>query len=955
MTQKVINIPSGSLATLTTKGDLLTYDSANQRLPVGTDGYLLTSDSAETTGLKWVPAGGGGVTLETARTGGNVFAGDVDYDGNNIVDIAAVGFELGEQVTWNDNFHTLNVPSGLDSINQVGQEFWFLIYNDTGFQLDAGHVVQPVGGALVGSVILPTVKLAQADTFENCQGTLLVTTSDIPDGTAGMVTRIGRATGFDFSTYTPGADLYLSPTVAGHLTETRPQFPDYEITMGGVLNNVSNGTMAVSITTRVQDTILNAWDGSIRESLDFTVASAGGTITGSLEQTGTGDLTMIFSTGLIILDCTPQKTIVLTAGTDTNPQANYVYIPESTKVLTLSTSGFPTTEHIKIANLLLRSATSTETDDALLNRNWNDHMKTIGNNGHLLHMTERMRQDHASHLSGTEGTCTIASPTSSDVFVDVTGGVIYQLHRHTFGALDSSTGDALHIINHNTTPYVEETNLNTQVLDSAGSTLANKSFSFVLWGVQNKSGEKSHLMINLPSGSYAKNSPDNAVNDASNYSDYTIPESFRGSAFLIARFTYILEANGTDWSLYHTEDLRGHTPNTAAGGGGGGGGGATTYLGLTDTDSSYASQALKVAMVGAGETGLEFMFVDHVNLLNKGTNTHAQLDTHVADATIHFTEGSIDHTAITNIGTNSHAQIDTHIALSSVHFTEGSIDHTAITNIGTNSHTQIDTHLALTNAHLDWEASSVGTIHATNYVDNDTTDHTAFSNIGTNSHTQIDTHLALVNQHLDWSASSVGTIHATNYVDNDTTDHTAFSNIGTNSHAQLDTHVADATIHYVVGAIDHTLILNSGSQTHAQIDTHIGTSSGNPHGVAFDYLPDRDRAAQEATTVASASGGVTFNMAKSVSDVTLTGDITSVAFSTQPDSDQRVSALLNVYQNGTGGYTIDWTGSGVYVEDGDVAADYQPLATALAHTQYWLNWTGTHWVMSLIKISLTAL
>jgi hypothetical protein len=61
--------------------------------------------------------------------------------------------------------------------------------------------------------------------------------------------------------------------------------------------------------------------------------------------------------------------------------------------------------------------------------------------------------------------------------------------------------------------------------------------------------------------------------------------------------------------------------------------------------------------------------VDGRDVLADGT---AQ-DSHIADATIHFTEASIDHTAITNIGTNTHAQIDTHIADATIHFTEGSI------------------------------------------------------------------------------------------------------------------------------------------------------------------------------------------------------------------------------------------------------------------------------------------
>lgn len=99
--------------------------------------------------------------------------------------------------------------------------------------------------------------------------------------------------------------------------------------------------------------------------------------------------------------------------------------------------------------------------------------------------------------------------------------------------------------------------------------------------------------------------------------------------------------------------------------------------------------------------------IDHTAILNIGVNTHAQIDTHIADATIHFTEGSIDHTAILNIGTNTHAQIDTHIADATLHFTEGSIDHTAILNIGTNSHAAIDTHIADATIHFTQAAISI--------------------------------------------------------------------------------------------------------------------------------------------------------------------------------------------------------------------------------------------------------
>ena len=90
---------------------------------------------------------------------------------------------------------------------------------------------------------------------------------------------------------------------------------------------------------------------------------------------------------------------------------------------------------------------------------------------------------------------------------------------------------------------------------------------------------------------------------------------------------------------------------------------------------------------------------DHTLLSNIGTNTHAQIDTHIGDATIHFTEGSIDHTNITNVGTNTHAQIDTHIATGSpLHYpmTAISITESQISDFGSYepANANIQTHIA---------------------------------------------------------------------------------------------------------------------------------------------------------------------------------------------------------------------------------------------------------------------
>lgn len=46
--------------------------------------------------------------------------------------------------------------------------------------------------------------------------------------------------------------------------------------------------------------------------------------------------------------------------------------------------------------------------------------------------------------------------------------------------------------------------------------------------------------------------------------------------------------------------------------------------------------------------------LSHTSLSDIGTNTHAAIDTHIADTTIHFTEGSIDHGSISGLGDDDH-------------------------------------------------------------------------------------------------------------------------------------------------------------------------------------------------------------------------------------------------------------------------------------------------------------
>lgn len=625
-------------------------------------------------------------------------------------------------VCWNDVEHTLNLDSGSGPVLQVGHEIYVLVYNNTVDQIDNGSVVYPT--AIFNGFV--SIEKAIADSHENISIDLGVCTMDIPASSYGLVTWFGKVRGLDTSLFSAGDDLWLSATVAGEFVNSKPVFPNYVMQIGAVaISDALDGVIYVDIKGRPIDTTLNSWNGTIRESFDFIVTSNGTTITGTLSPQGSQpDLTLMFSDGLTTLDTSPALTIVLTAGSATVPQMNYVYIPQSTKVLTASTSDWPTTEHAKVATILLRTAAITQEDGALRNQNWNDHLESTNHQGHFSHVWERIRQENAKWDTGIEGSVTIdATPTPDDVYAKVTSGVVYQMHRQAFPALDmtqytidavsqgsktftisgdgdlSSTftdgreikvndstgndgrytivstvwsdpdfiitvvesipsavvdgtiGDDMHVVNDFTSPYTTITNLNQATADALGVSLSNSSFSFVMWGAQNKSGETCHLFLNLPTGSYGRLSPDLAVDDASNYAVYDIPKSFEGVGFLIARFIFTRTATGNDWTLYATQDLRGFAPNAIAGGGAGGGG-ATSFLALTDTPSSYIGQALKLLQVNTGETALEL--TDTITLANTGLHlldTDASHDLIIkpgsnltADRTLTVTTGDADRT-----------------------------------------------------------------------------------------------------------------------------------------------------------------------------------------------------------------------------------------------------------------------------------------------------------------------
>ena len=298
----------------------------------------------------------------------------------------------------------------------------------------------------------------------------------------------------------------------------------------------------------------------------ITVSSNGTTITLSLQDNPTGDIRFLFTDGVYTHDCTPADTVALTAGTDISPILNYVYILQSTKTLTASTSGWPGTEHAKLGTVLCQSAASLQTDGAYKVHAWTNHT-TNDIDGELAHFSTWIRNQNATWTSGALVTPTVGVATFD---LAVSAGSILQLHPHASPSFDTSLGSEVMIPNDNTTAYKRVGDLTGELTDANGVSMSNRYYNLVVWMVVSEDDGDSQLMVNLPTASYLNES--DAQLDSSATAVFDIPTDFRGTGVLLARLTIKHNSGPGSFVLSQNTDLRGLTPATSVGGGGGGAG-----------------------------------------------------------------------------------------------------------------------------------------------------------------------------------------------------------------------------------------------------------------------------------------------------------------------------------------------------------------------------------------------
>ena len=512
---------------------------------------------------------------------------------------------------------------------QIGQEMWIRVKNNTGSTITNGQVVYITGD----DARVPTVELASATVEITAVTTIGIATHDIETGTIGIIATTGAVRGIDTSAYSAGDNIWLS-TTAGAYQATRPQSPYWSIYLGQVgVSDASEGTLIVHINIGTNNReVLKFFNGSILEDHTFDVTSNGTTITATLEKTGGGDLNLLFDAAFTEFDSTPAASVGLDDGTDTVPKLNYVFIEKGSSILQANITGFPATQHVRVGTVVCQSAATAQTEGIRKVHAWTDHLDTTVGQGHLSHLNQWIRQQHATWLTGGVLT-TIPAIGATNATVDLswTAGTALQLHSHDFPAFDTATGDDIHIVNHPTTPYLTVTDFETILVDSAGGDLTNRYFTMVFWTIVSEDAEDCHIMCNLPSGSYGNVT--DATNDTLKYSNFTIPSDFKGASFLSYSVLFKHSSAGNH-KVEKVNDLRGFLPNQEAG--------ASSAAASTFPDNAFAvyddaDNTKRVALQASGIT----------------TGTTRTLTVPNADGTIALTSGIPVKATATEINTGT--------------------------------------------------------------------------------------------------------------------------------------------------------------------------------------------------------------------------------------------------------------------------------------------------------------
>jgi hypothetical protein len=180
----------------------------------------------------------GAVTLAVADVSGAAPTSSPNFTGTPLAPTAADGTSSTQIAT------TAFVQSAIIAGSAHAETLQATVRNNTGATLSPFTVVY-INGALGNNA---TVAKAQANSEATSSGTFAVTQAAISNNADGIVISAGVLSNVDTSAYTDGDKLYLSPTVAGGVTTTKPSAPNHLVYVGVVTrSHPTQGTVSVRI------------------------------------------------------------------------------------------------------------------------------------------------------------------------------------------------------------------------------------------------------------------------------------------------------------------------------------------------------------------------------------------------------------------------------------------------------------------------------------------------------------------------------------------------------------------------------------------------------------------------------------------------------------------------------------------------------------------------------------
>ena len=527
----------------------------------------------------------------------------------------------------------------IDIAMQMGQELWLKVKNNNGSTFANGIIVY-ISGGVSG---FPTVSIAHNRDFSMVDAIGMLT-HDVEAGTFGFLTTYGTVGGIDTSGETEGARVYVDTLTAGkNWTTTIPEFANFQYEIGFIHTvDPTEGKIFINPKGQVDDIMHNINNANILEDFSFVSSSDGATITGTLESTDGKDyLTVRWSDGFskIAVPCT----ITIPPGTDNNSQTSYIYIPKSTEVLTSSTSYFPIgTQYKTIARTNAWSPLRTQSMGLKGNQNYNDYVaNTTSQRGRIAQVGNRQRWENLKYINGSFGTVTVitAAAIPDTVTFAVTQGNWTQANEQVAEAMDMYTGTHIHVFNYPDHADTVLSDLNEILIDATGASITGRSWTWVFWITQNKTGEPSHMYVNLPNGSYSSGAEAEA--DESGFKVTDIPYEMRPYSGFVTEVTMThSNPSGGTWVVYSTSDIQGNEPGYS--GGGAGGSTSGTFDGLTDTPASKAGSGSYFVTVDPGEADLVYTaksaidigdFNDDGTYMDNATHNAAALSTQYVGTT----------------------------------------------------------------------------------------------------------------------------------------------------------------------------------------------------------------------------------------------------------------------------------------------------------------------------------